>query len=294
MKVTCGIRRKIIQTAAFGFCNTYIGNFARGRLYRGRWKNFCSPGINCYSCPAARLACPIGAMQAVGGTRSFSLSFYALGFVLAIGAVFGRAVCGFACPFGLIQELLYKIPSPKKRIAGPLTYIKYVLLAVFVILLPAFATDRFGLGAPAFCKYICPAGTLEGGIPMILTHSELRAQLGGLFALKSVILIVTLAGCIVCVRFFCKVMCPLGAVYGLLNKVSLYRVRIDHSACVSCGMCRDICPMDIDPAAEPDSAECIRCGSCAETCPHKAICIGFREKRSEKDVGRYRLTDINK
>ena len=279
MKISQDIRRKIIQIAAFGFSNSYIGNIPGGRLYKGSWKNFCNPGINCYSCPAARLSCPIGAMQAVGGSAKFSLSFYALGFVLALGVVFGRAICGFVCPFGLIQELLHKIPSPKKRIRKPLTYIKYVMLAVFVILMPALFTDKFGLGAPAFCEYICPAGTLEGGIPMLLTHPELRAQLGGLFVLKAVILAVTIIGCIVCCRFFCKVMCPLGAIYGLLNKVSLYRVHVDREGCVSCSKCRDICPMDIDPVAKPDSAECIRCGKCAAACPVKAINVGFSNKQ---------------
>ncbi len=280
MKISQDIRRKLIQISAFGFSNSYIGNFAGGRLYKGSWKNFCNPGINCYSCPAARLACPIGAMQAAGSSAKFSLGFYAMGFVLALGVIFGRAICGFICPFGLIQELLHKIPSPKKRIYKPMTYIKYVILAVFVILIPALVTDNFGLGVPAFCEFICPAGTLEGGIPMLLTHPELRAQLGWLFGLKAVILIATLIGCIICCRFFCKVMCPLGAVYGLLNKVSLYRVRVNHEGCVSCGKCRDICPMDIDPVPKPDSAECIRCGKCAAACPVKAISIGFRNNNN--------------
>lgn len=278
MKITQGIRRKIIQIAAFGFSNSHIGNFAGGRLYKGSWKNFCNPGMNCYSCPAASFACPIGAMQAVGGSAKFSVSFYVLGFVLALGVIFGRAICGFICPFGLIQELLHKIPSPKKRIYKPLTYIKYVMLAVFVLIMPALVTDDFGLGAPAFCEFICPAGTLEGGIPLLLTHPELRAQLGGLFTLKAVILILTLIGCIICCRFFCKVMCPLGAIYGLLNKISLYRVHVDRFSCVSCGRCASVCQMDIFPVAKPDSAECIRCGKCAASCPVQAIKIGFKEK----------------
>ena len=280
MKISQDIRRKLIQIAAFGFSNSYIGNFRGGRLYKGYWKNFCNPGINCYSCPAARFACPIGAMQAVGSSAKFSLGFYALGFVLALGVVFGRAVCGFICPFGFIQELLHKIPSPKKRIYKPLTYIKYVLLMLFVLLIPAVVTDGFGIGVPAFCEYICPAGTLEGGIPMLLTHPELRVQMGGLFGLKAAILTVTLLGCIICCRFFCKVMCPLGAIYGLLNKVSFYRVRIDRGECVSCGRCGDICPMDIDPVSKPDSAECIRCGKCAAARPAKAISVGFCNKRN--------------
>ena len=284
MKIAQDVRRRIIQIAAFGFSNSYVGNFAGGRLYKGSWKNFCNPGINCYSCPAARFACPIGAMQAVSGSAKFSVSFYVIGFVLALGVVFGRAICGFICPFGFLQELLHKIPSPKKRIYKPLTYIKYVLLVVFVLIMPAFLTDNFGLGAPAFCEYICPAGTLEGGIPLLLTHPELRAQLGGLFTLKAVSLLVTLIGCVICCRFFCKVMCPLGAIYGLLNKISIYRVRVDRVSCVSCGRCASVCQMDIDPVADPDSAECIRCGKCAASCPAQAITMGFKGKQNRNGI----------
>ena len=269
------VRRKIIQVAAFGFTNSHVGNIVGGKIYRGSWKNFCSPGLNCYSCPAAGLACPIGAMQGVEGSPKFGLSFYLIGFVLALGVLFGRAICGYICPFGLIQELLHKIPSPKMRVPKPLTYVKYVLLAVFVLLIPAVVADKYGVGAPAFCKFICPAGTLEAGIPILLTHPELRAQLGGMFALKLVILVLVIIGCIICCRCFCKVMCPLGAIYGLLNKISVYRVHVG-TGCVSCGACRAVCPMDADPVHHPDSAECIRCGKCAAACPQQVLHVGFR------------------
>ncbi len=285
MKITQDVKRKMIQIAAFGFSNSCIGNFATGSIYKGKWKYFCNPGINCYSCPAARLACPIGAMQAVGGSPRFGVSFYVLGFVLALGVLFGRAVCGYVCPFGLLQELINKIPSPKKRIPKPLTYVKYVLLVVFVLMMPALLINKYGSGAPAFCEYICPAGTLEGGIPLLLTHPELRAQLDWLFLLKAGIVVLTIAGCVLCCRFFCKVMCPLGAVYGILNKFSLLRLRVDHSRCVSCGKCREVCVMDIDPVKSPDSAECIRCGKCAASCSKQAISISMSQhsRKGDKD-----------
>lgn len=196
MKINQEMKRKIVQVAAFGYSNTYIGNFVSGQIYKGRWKQFCNPGMNCYSCPAARLACPIGAMQAVSGSMNFKLSFYVIGFVLALGVVFGRAICGFFCPFGLIQELIYKIPFPKKKLWKWLTYVKYVLLAVFVVIMPVTMVNELGMSSPAFCEYICPAGTLEGGIPLLSTHPELRATLGALFSVKACILIITLIGCL--------------------------------------------------------------------------------------------------
>ena len=194
-----GLKRKLIQIAAFGFTNAHIPNFLSGKLYTGKWKEFCAPGLNCYSCPAAAFACPIGALQAVTGSRKSPISFYVFGLLLAFGVIFGRAVCGFLCPFGLLQELLAKVPLPKKKLPAFMRYIK----------------------VPAFCKYICPVGTLEGGIPALLTQPSIRSMLGPLFSWKIGILIAVIFLCMFVHRFFCKVLCPLGAVYGLLNKVSI-------------------------------------------------------------------------
>lgn len=276
MKISQEIKRKMIQIAAFGYSNTYTGNFAKGQLYKGKWKQFCNPGLNCYSCPAARLSCPIGAMQAVSGSVNFKVSFYVTGFILAVGILFGRTVCGFVCPFGLLQELIYKVPFPKKRLWKGFTFVKYVILPVFVLLLPAAVTNVLGMGTPAFCEYICPAGTLEGGIPLLGTHPELRKTLGALFFVKLAVLFLTLTGSLIVCRFFCKVMCPLGAIYGLLNKISVYHMEMDKGSCISCGKCRAECPMDVNPAENPNSAECIRCGKCAACCPGQALIFRFR------------------
>jgi polyferredoxin len=276
MKISQKIKRKIIQVIAFGYSNTYLGNFITGRLYKGKWKQFCNPGMNCYSCPAARLSCPIGAMQAVSGSMNFKFSFYVVGFILTLGVLFGRAICGFICPFGLIQEGIYRIPFFKKKLWKGFTYMKYVLLVVFVLLLPIVNTNLLGMGEPAFCQYICPVGTLEGGIPLLSTHLELRQTVGFLFSLKSAILMITIIGCLVVYRFFCKVMCPLGAFYGLLNKISIYHMERNPSNCILCGKCKEECPMDIDPVKTPNSMECIRCGKCTERCPKQALVLRFQ------------------
>ncbi|MDO4344180.1 MAG: 4Fe-4S binding protein [Eubacteriales bacterium] len=278
MKLTNAVKRKLIQIAAFGFTNAHLGNFKSGSLYKGSWKQFCAPGLNCYSCPAASFACPIGALQAVGGSMEFQFSFYVVGFLLAVGILFGRVVCGFLCPFGLLQELLYKIPFPKRKLPKACRFIKYGILIIFVILLPIIATDYMGMGKPAFCQFICPAGTLEGGIPLLLTRPKLREVIGSLFSLKMCILLLTLLGCMSVCRFFCKAMCPLGAIYGLLNKISIYHLEVDAGKCIGCGKCAKACQMDVDPVKHPDSAECIRCGACRDACPTQAIRLGFKKK----------------
>ena len=276
MKLTQGIRRKLIQIAAFGFTNAHLTNFGKGKIYTGKWKNFCVPGLNCYSCPAASAACPIGALQAVQGSMDFNLSFYVLGFLLAVGVIFGRAVCGFACPFGLLQELLNKIPSKKRRLPAWTKYIKYAVLAVFVMILPVAVTDYMGIGKPAFCEFICPAGLLEGALPLMAAHPELRSAIGPVFWIKVSVCVIVILGSAVFHRFFCKVLCPLGAIYGLLNKISFYRLHLSTDKCVHCGKCARVCPMDVDPVRNPSSAECIRCGACAAVCPKAALRLGFR------------------
>ena len=253
------MRRRLIQLAATILTNPFATNFFSGRLYRGELKNFCAPGLNCWSCPAAALSCPIGALQTV--------SFYAAGVTLIIGLLLGRAVCAFLCPFGLFQELLNKIPSPKFRLPRRLSRVKYFVLATFVLILPV-ATEY---GEPTFCEYICPAGTLEAGLPLIATHDEFRAVLGSLFALKVSILLAVIFACVVVHRFFCRVLCPLGAIYGLLNGVSFYRLTCAADECIDCGRCRKICPVDLDPTKNFNSAECVRCGQCVAVCPVKAI-----------------------
>mgnify|MGYP002510562519 CR=1 FL=1 len=273
MQMKYGLKRKIIQVIAFGYSNAHLLNFNGGKLYTGKWKQFCNPGLNCYSCPAAGLACPIGALQAVSGSMNYSFSFYVVGILLAFGVVLGRAVCGWLCPFGLLQELIHKIPSPKLRLKKVFTYIKYVVLVVFVIILPIAVTDYMGMGKPAFCQYICPAGTLEGGIPLLSAHAQLRQTIGSLFTLKMAVLIVTIAGCIVIYRFFCRVLCPLGAIYALMNKISICHLEVDPHKCVHCGKCRHVCKMEVDPVSEPDSMECIRCGACVDACPEGAVCL---------------------
>ena len=224
-------------------------------------------------------------MQAVSGSIKFNFSFYVVGLILAFGVIFGRAICGFLCPFGLIQELIHKIPTKKFKLWKPIRFLKYAVLLLFVLILPVADTNYAGSGDPAFCKYICPAGTLEAALPLIATNPELKQSLGSLFILKTSILIAILLLCIFIYRFFCKALCPLGAFYALLNKVSLMHVSVDKGKCVSCGKCAELCPMDVDPVKSERSTECILCGKCVHECPANAIKLGmfFLKKNESKN-----------
>ena len=182
-------------------------------------------------------------------------------------------ICGFLCPFGWFQELLHRIPTRKlsTKKLRPLTYLKYVILLVMVVLLPAFAVNDVGMGDPFFCKYLCPQGVLEGAIPLALVNSGIRAALGKLFTWKLCILLAVAVLSVLFYRPFCKWLCPLGAFYALFNKVSLLQMKVDANACISCGKCVKVCSMDVDVTKTPDHAECIRCGKCVLACPTGAV-----------------------
>ncbi len=274
-KITNEWKRHRVQILWALLTNSYLIGFVQGKIYKGKLKNLCVPGLNCYSCPGAAGTCPIGAMQAVIGNWNFKFAFYAAGCLVFVGALMGRFVCGWLCPFGLIQDLLYKIPFPRKlrTFKGDrlLRKLKYVVLLFFVILLPMFLVDVLGQGAPYFCKLICPVGTLEGGIPLVLLNKSMHGALGWLYAWKNVLLLFTVFLSILIYRPFCKYICPLGAVYSVFNPISVFRYRIDREKCVGCGACAKVCKMQVNPAENPNHPECIRCGQCKKACPKQCI-----------------------
>lgn len=270
-----------IQALSALLTNAHFTGFFTGKLYKGRLKGVCVPGLNCYSCPGAVGSCPIGSLQAVIGSSKFSFSFYIVGILIFFGVLLGRAVCGFLCPFGWFQELLHKIPGKKfstKRLR-PLTYLKYVVLALFVIVLPMTVVNEVGMGDPWFCKWLCPAGVLEGAIPLSIAGSGIRSALGPLFTWKFCILLGVVTLSVFFYRPFCKWLCPLGAFYALFHAVTLYRFSIDKSRCTSCGACARVCKMDVDVRKTPNHTECIRCGDCLRACPHGAIRTSMFQKK---------------
>lgn len=191
------------------------------------------------------------------------------------GALLGRFICGWLCPFGLIQDFLYKIPFIKKIKSLPfdnyLRLLKYIILILFVIVLPLFAVNIIGQGNPWFCKYICPSGTLTAGIPLVLMNERLKSAVGILFMWKLSVLTGIIILSIISYRPFCKYLCPLGAIYGLFNPIAFYRFKIDNEKCTSCKACQNICKFDIPVYKNPNSFECIRCGDCKKVCPYGAI-----------------------
>ena len=269
--------RRIVQIIYTILTNGYLYGFLSGKIYQGNLKYVCVPGLNCYSCPGAIGSCPIGALQAVLNQKGAHIPFTVIGFLFVFGSLFGRFVCGWLCPFGLVQDLLHKIPVFRKRKRLPFhRIIKYGKYVVFIFLVCLGSLFLFGGFAkvPAFCKYLCPSGTLFGALPLLGANEQLRELTGGLFFWKFGLLLAVLILAVKVYRPFCQYLCPLGAIYGWFNRFSLVQIHWEKERCISCMACQKACPLDLSPEKISHSPECIRCGQCISACPKKCLSPG--------------------
>ncbi len=262
--------------------NANVAGFFAGTVYAGPAKAVCVPGLNCHACPGALGACPIGMLQHGLSAYSFKFPYYVVGLLVFFGALLGRFVCGFLCPFGLLQDLLHKIPFPWKikTFKGDklLRKAKYLVLLLMVLVLPV------GIKlTPFFCKYLCPSGTLAG-LLLMLSDSSLFQLVDALYSWKLAVLIVVVMLAMAISRPFCKYLCPLGAFYAPFNKVALLRMNVDLSRCVGCKSCVSVCKMGVDPSVDPNGLECIRCGACIDACEQHALSYAHVLSKANKDA----------
>lgn len=256
----------LIQGLSALILNSHFFALRGKNLYQGDLKKILCPSLNCYSCPLAVTSCPIGALQHFTIIRIFPL--YILGFLGGIGIIFGRAQCGWICPFGFLQDLIY-IKIKKIKINKFLTYTKYLIL----ILMIPFSMITL---EPVFCQFICPSGTLFAGIPQVLMDKGLRSVIGFLYWWKISLMVLILLLVIFIKRFLCRVLCPLGAFYSVFNKFSIYQLKIEREKCTKCNRCEEVCPVDIKIYEDEKNVECIRCNKCIRVCPFKAISVSYR------------------
>ncbi len=270
-------KRRYTQLISAVLYNCNIKGYMTGSIYKGSVKGLCVPGLNCYSCPGAVVSCPLGSLQTGLLSSKYKVPYYILGTLILFGILLGRFICGFLCPFGLLQDLVYKVPLPKihkNRVTKILSYLKYIILLLFVIIIPIVKL------VPGFCKYICPAGTIEAGIPLTITNEALRSMIGFLFSWKVFALEVVLLICMFCYRTFCRFLCPLGALYSFFAPVSIVGIKVDNDKCINCDACINYCLMDIKKVGDH---ECIHCGECQRHCPVDAISFSNRKNNNERE-----------
>lgn len=261
--------KRIVQTVAAVIQNSHIPFFFTGMIYQGALKRACVPILNCWGCPLAWYSCPMGGLQHFIVLRQ--IPFYVLGLFGTVGMVVGRMSCGWVCPFGFLQDLLYKIKSFKFKLPRFFSYLKYAVL-VGVAVVVVFLT-----GEPWFCK-ICPDGQILAGIPLVLADrtGDLKALVGWNFYMKIGILVSVVLLAIPVKRVFCRVLCPIGAIYAVFNRLSLFKLKVEKTKCIECNSCQMVCPMDVPVWQSPNNTDCIRCLDCVKKCPTRALKYGIR------------------
>lgn len=232
-----------------------------------RLHTVCAPVFHCYACPLATFACPIGIIAQFSALHLFP--FMAVGLLIAFGALFGSLICGWMCPFGFLQDLAAKVPTPKfdpPRSAG---YLRYVVLIGTVLAIPYL----FGEEHPLFVCRICPAGALEAAVPNMLGQAFAGEQIAWPNALKLIIVVLFLVAIFFMKRPWCRLLCPLGAIFSLFNRVSAFFLRFDADECNHCERCHKLCEYGIEPEKTPNNLSCIRCLECTK-CSPEALTLG--------------------
>lgn len=266
-------KRRLIQFTAALIYNADVRHWFNGTISQTGLKKICVPGLNCYSCPGAVSSCPLGALQTTLANGKFPFSI--TGFFLLAGTLLGRMVCSFLCPFGLFQELLYKIPTPKIRhtmksriVTRRLSLLKYGILFIMCIALPVVFYFKDGFAFPYFCKWLCPEGTIFAGWPLVVMNESLRGAIGFLFSWKTALAVAFVLWSVFMFRPFCRFFCPLGAIYSFFNKKAVFGIKVDSAKCTHCNACVNSCKMD---TLQINDRECIRCGECKNSCNFGAI-----------------------
>lgn len=241
-----------------------------------RWHSMCSPVFHCYACPLSTFACPIGVIAQFGAIHVFP--FVAVGLLVVFGSLLGTLVCGWMCPFGFLQDLVGKIPTPKFDPPRWTHWGRFVVLGATVLAIPYF----FGADHPLFVCKVCPAGALEAAAPTLVTQAIHGDALVWPNAIKIGITLAFLVAMFFMRRPWCRILCPLGAIFAMFNRVSAVFLKIDHSACTDCKACHKMCKYGGQPEAAANSLSCVRCLECTG-CKPGALQFGtiFTENAGE-------------
>jgi polyferredoxin len=212
--------------------------------------------------------CPFGGAESLWGLikdREFSCALGPLNLSLMlslIGLVIltKKSFCGWACPIGFLGELSSRFggllwkkrPRPPRKTNGLLKLFRYVVLVIAL-----FYTYRLG------------ELVLRGYDPFYLIFSGFGHGSAGMISL--IVLVILIVGAFVVPMFFCRYLCPLGAVFDPFSRIGFIKINRNDSTCTSCGNCNDACPHDIPvmTLAKVRHRDCTNCLECMDACPEK-------------------------
>ena len=240
-----------------------------------RLHNICGPVFHCYSCPLATFACPIGILANFSALHLFP--FIAIGVLIIAGVFFGTLICGWACPFGFLQDLVAKIPTPKFNLPNWSGYFRYAVLIIAVLAVPFL----FGENHWFFICRVCPAGALEGAVPNMASSAIAGKPVIWPSALKIIILVSVIAAMFFARRPWCRILCPLGAILSLFNRVSVFFLRFSPHKCNNCLYCHKSCDYGINPEMSPNDIRCIRCLECSSCVPQAITFTSIFEQQKK-------------
>ena len=266
------------------------------------------PVLACLGTTSRRIACGIGVI--FWALSHNIVPIVSVGILLTLGALLGRTFCGWVCPFGLVQDIAGYVKRKHYPITPKgdreLSYIRFALLAVALLLSlslfiahftsPATETTyrrAFRLADDSLVCLLCPASPFFVSLPPLLYQlaTAIPAAIKGLpaawptvprdplFWFRIGLLAAILWASVELPRFWCKYLCPLGALLHLIGRHSLLGIRCDRSRCLRCGICARSCPMRLRPFAAPEpvftDGDCIYCLRCVERCPESALKLRF-------------------
>lgn len=233
-----------------------------------RFHSVCAPVFHCYSCPLATFACPVGVLANFAALHLFP--FVAVGILIAAGVFLGTVICGWICPFGFFQDLAASVPTPKYDLPSWTSYGRYVVLFVSVLAVPYFLGAEHWL---FICRY-CPAGALEGAIPSIISDAASGNSIVIPNTLKITVTVLVVGAMFVKRRPWCRVLCPLGAIFSIFNRFSVFSLKVNPKTCNNCKSCHSLCKYGLEPDTDADNSRCVRCLECTQ-CKKDAVTVDY-------------------
>jgi len=197
----------------------------------------------------------------------------ALSFFIILAIVGNKIICGWACPFGSLQELTFSLPIlrkiKKKKIPFVLTNsLRAVIFITMLLFLFGIVGGRKGF---VIYHFVNPFNLfdLDFSLTVIIT------------------IVITLLLSLFMYRPFCQLICPFGFVSWMVERFSIFRVRVDKNICTQCGACENACPTEAAKgivAGNKMPADCFSCSRCLTSCPVDAIKYTYKIKQEKHKI----------